>query len=120
MLHGFTGLLALTGDAVWSRELSDLAQAYGGVSRNVPHGAAHALAALVQHATGVATLKTTPKADLEALRVALCGDDRTAPHRRPFRPVFLQPNTPTDGFQLCVGTTCLPAVATPAAVAERL
>ena len=120
LLHGFTGLLALTGDAVWSRELSDLAQAYGGVSRNVPHGAAHALSALVQHATGVATLKTPPKADLEALRVALCGDDRTAPHRRPFRPVFLQPNTPTDGFQLCVGTTCLPAVATPAAVAERL
>jgi uncharacterized protein YyaL (SSP411 family) len=120
LLHGFTGLLALTGDAVWSRELSDLAQAYGGVSRNVPHGAAHALSALVQHATGVATLKTPPKADLEALRVALCGDDRTAPHRRPFRPVFLQPNTPTDGFQLCVGTTCLPAMATPAAVAERL
>ena len=120
LLHGFAGLLALSGEPGWAEELVELARAYGGVSRNVPHGAAHALAALTRQAIGIATLAPPSGADLEALRVALCGDERTAPHARPFRPVFLRPAGASPRYQLCVGTTCLPPLSTPAEVAEHL
>jgi uncharacterized protein YyaL (SSP411 family) len=120
LLHGFAGLLALSGEPGWAEELAELARAYGGVSRNVPHGAAHALTALTRQAIGIATLAPPNGADLEALRVALCGDERTAPHARPFRPVFLRPAGAASRYQLCVGTTCLPPLGTPAEVAEHL
>ena len=120
LLHGFSGLRAATGDATWAKELTDLARAYGGVSRQVPHGAAHALTALVREAIGPATLKATLATDWENLRRALVGDDATAPHRRPFRPVFLQPSAEASGFQVCVGATCLPPVATAAEAAATL
>ena len=120
LLHGFAGVLAWTGEPTWAEAFSELARAYGGVSRNVPHGAAHALTALTRQATGLATVQTPAGADLEALRHALCGDERTAPHARPFRPTFLRAPAGTDGFRLCVGTTCLPPLLSPAEVAERL
>lgn len=120
LLHGFAGLLALSGEPGWAEELAELARAYGGVSRNVPHGAAHALTALTRQAIGIATLAPPNGADLEALRFALCGDERTAPHARPFRPVFLRPAGAASRYQLCVGTTCLPPLGTPAEVAEHL
>jgi uncharacterized protein YyaL (SSP411 family) len=120
LLHGFSGLRAATGDEVWARELSELARAYGGVCRQVPHGAAHALTALVREAIGPATLKTRPDEDWESLRRALVGDETTPPHRRPFRPVFLQPDDATTGFQLCVGSTCLAPVATAGEAADLL
>jgi uncharacterized protein YyaL (SSP411 family) len=120
LLHGFAGVAALTGEPTWAEEFAVLARAYGGVSRNVPHGAAHALTALTRQAIGVATLEPPAGADGEALRRALCGDERTAPHARPFRPVFLRPAGASPRYQLCVGTTCLPPLATPAEVAEHL
>jgi uncharacterized protein YyaL (SSP411 family) len=120
LLHGFAGLLALTGEPTWAEEFSELARAYGGVSRNVPHGAAHALAALTRQATGLATIQAPAGADLDALRHALCGDERTAPHARPFRPAFLLAPAGSAGFRLCVGTTCLPPVSSPTEVADRL
>ena len=120
LLHGFAGALALTGEPTWAEELADLARAYGGVSRNVPHGAAHALTALTRQAVGLATIQAPAGADLEALRAALCGDERTAPHARPFRPAFLRAPAGADGFRLCVGTTCLPPLATAGEVAAHL
>lgn len=120
LLHGFAGALALTGEPNWADELAELARAYGGVSRNVPHGAAHALTALTRQATGTATIQPPAGADLEALRDALCGDEHTAPHARPFRPVFLRAPAGAAGYLLCVGTTCLPPLTSPREVAERL
>jgi uncharacterized protein YyaL (SSP411 family) len=120
LLHGFAGVVALTGEPTWAEEFTELARAYGGVSRNVPHGAAHALTALTRQAIGVATLEPPAGADWEALRTALCGDERTAPHARPFRPVFLRQAGASPSYQLCVGTTCLPPLTTPTEVAERL
>jgi uncharacterized protein YyaL (SSP411 family) len=120
LLHGFSGLRTATGDEVWARELTELARAYGGVSRHVPQGAAHALTALVREALGPALLKAPAHTDWESLRRALVGDDTTPPHRRPFRPAFLRPEAATNGYQLCVGTTCLAPVATMAEVAALL
>ena len=68
----------------------------------------------------LATIQPPAGADFEALRRALCGDETTAPHARPFRPAFLRAPQGADGFRLCVGTTCLPPLASPAEVAERL
>jgi uncharacterized protein YyaL (SSP411 family) len=120
LLHGFAGLHALTGDAFWAHEFSELAKAYGGVCRNVPNGVAHALEALTRHATGAAVLKAAPDSDWDALQEALCGQDVTPPQHRPHRPVFLVPEAGLKGFQVCVGPVCQPPVAAVADAASLL
>ena len=106
LIHACAEAFALTGEERWRDALSDLAQAYGGMARNVPNGVAHALDGLTRHALGLALLKHPPRTDLEPLRQALNGQVNTPAHARPFRPLFLVPSAETTGFQLCVGSTC--------------
>lgn len=120
LIHACAETYALTGDDRWRAALADLAQAYGGMARNVPHGVARALEGLTRHATGHAVLKHAPTAGMEPLRQALIGQVDTPAHARPFRPLFLVASGETAGFQLCVGSTCLPPTGDPAAIAAAL
>jgi hypothetical protein len=78
------------------------------MARNVPNGVAHALEGLTRYALGHAVLKHAPTANLAALQAALGGQVNTSAHARPHRPLLLVASPETHGFQLCVGTTCLP------------
>jgi uncharacterized protein YyaL (SSP411 family) len=118
LLHGLSQLQALSADPRWSREFADLSAAYAGLCRNVPNGVAHALDGLARQTLGHATIKAA--GDWEALRLALNGDSRTAPHARPFRPAFLIETPGAQGFAVCVGQACLPPAATAAEAVASL
>jgi len=120
LIHACAETYALTGEERWRLALEDLAQAYGGMARNVPNGVAHALEGLTRYAVGFAVLKHAPTADLAALRTAIQGQENTLAHARPFRALFLQPDAETKGFQLCVGATCQAPTAEPGEVAALL
>jgi len=106
LLHGFGIMRSLDDDSLWSREFTDLASAYGGLSRNVPSGVSHALDGLVRHASGYATAKAPGGWD--AFRAELLGDANTAPHALPYRPLFMTSTPAEAGFTVCIGQTCLP------------
>ena len=108
MVHACAEAYTLTGEDRWRQTLEDLAQAYGGMARNVPNGVAHALEGLTRYALGHAVLKHAPTANLVALQAALGGQVNTSAHARPHRPLLLVASPETQGFQLCVGTTCQP------------
>jgi uncharacterized protein YyaL (SSP411 family) len=118
LLHGFGQIQMLSADPRWAREFADLSTAYGGLSKNVPNGVAHALDGIARYALGHATVKSA--GEWEGLRTSLNGDDQTAPHARPYRPVFLVPEPATTGYAVCVGQTCLAPVATAAEAAASL
>ena len=118
LLHGFGQLQMISADPRWAREFADLATAYGGLCKNVPNGGAHALDGIARFALGHATVKAAGGWD--DLRVALNGDERTAPHSRPYRPVFLLPEPAMTGFSVCVGQTCLAPVGTAQEAAASL
>lgn len=120
LLNACSELYALTGAERWQQTLSDLAQAYGGMARNVPNGVARALEGLTRHALGQAVLKHTLTADLDPLQVALCGQVKTPAHVRPYRPLFLVPDPKTAGYQVCVGNTCLAPTTELATIAAAL
>lgn len=106
MIHVCAEAYTLTGEDRWRHTLEDLAQAYGGMARNVPNGVAHALEGLTHYAMGHAVLKHALGANLDALQAALSGQVNTLAHARPHRRVLLVPSPETLGFQLCVGPTC--------------
>ncbi|MCX8489174.1 MAG: hypothetical protein ORN22_08725, partial [Opitutales bacterium] len=118
LLHGFGQIQMLSTDTRWAREFADLSTAYGGLCKNVPNGVAHALDGIARFALGHATVKSA--GDWEGLRLALNGDDQTAPHARPYRPVFLLAEPSATGFAVCVGQTCLAPVRTASEAAESL
>jgi uncharacterized protein YyaL (SSP411 family) len=118
LLHGFGQLQMLSADPRWAREFADLSTAYGGLCKNVPNGVAHALDGIARFAIGHATVKAAGGWD--ELRAALNGDVETAPHARPYRPVFLLPTPAATGFAVCVGQTCLAPVKTAHEAAESL
>jgi uncharacterized protein YyaL (SSP411 family) len=118
LLHGFGQIQMLSADPRWAREFADLTTAYGGLCKNVPNGVAHALDGIARFALGHATVKSAGNWD--ELRDALIGDERTAPHVRPYRPVFLLPEPATAGFAVCVGQTCLAPVPTAQEAAASL
>ncbi len=120
LIHACAESHALTGEERWQVALTDLAQAYGGMARNVPNGVAHALDGLTRHALGLAVLKHAPNADMDRLQAALCGQVNTSAHARPFRGLHLQPEPGTAGFQLCVGSTCLAPTTDVTAIAAAL
>jgi uncharacterized protein YyaL (SSP411 family) len=106
MIHVCAEAYTLTGEDRWRQTLEDLAQAYGGMARNVPNGVAHALEGLTHYAMGHAVLKHAPGVNLDALQATLSGQVNTSAHARPHRRVLLVPSPETPGFQLCVGPTC--------------
>jgi uncharacterized protein YyaL (SSP411 family) len=118
LLHGLGQIQMLSTDARWAREFADLTTAYGGLCKNVPNGVAHALDGIARFALGHATVKSA--GPWEGLRTALNGDGQTAPHARPYRPVFLIQEASATGFAVCVGQTCLAPVATAPEAAASL
>jgi uncharacterized protein YyaL (SSP411 family) len=118
LLHGYGQIQMLSMDTRWAREFADLSTAYGGLCKNVPNGVAHALDGIARFAIGHATVKSAGRWD--ELRVALNGDERTAPQTRPFRPVFLISEPAAAGFAVCVGQTCLAPVQTAQEAAASL
>ena len=118
LLHGFGQIQMLSADTRWAREFADLSTAYGGLCKNVPNGVAHALDGIARFALGHATVKSGGGWD--ELRDALNGDAKTAPHARPYRPVFLVAEPVTTGFAVCVGQTCLAPVGTALEAAASL
>ncbi|MBM3867629.1 MAG: thioredoxin domain-containing protein [Verrucomicrobia bacterium] len=118
LLHGFGQLQMLSADPRWAREFAELTKAYGGLCKNVPNGVAHALDGIARFALGHATVKAPGGWD--DLRAALNGDAGTAPHARPYRPVFLLPSPGEAGFAVCVAQTCLAPVRTAQEAAASL
>jgi hypothetical protein len=118
LLHGFGQIQMLSADGRWAREFADLSAAYGGLCKNVPNGVAHALDGIARFALGHATVKSS--GPWEELRTALNGDGQTAPHARPYRPVFLIEEPAAVGFAVCVGQTCLAPVRTAQEAAASL
>ena len=93
-------LYHLTGAAHHAQALERLKVAYPGIVRAAPAAAGHALAACIEEAIGLVSLKAGPGADMEALRHGLT--------QRPHRSVFLQypvKDLPAT-YQLCVGSQC--------------
>ncbi len=118
LLHGFSQIQMLSTDTRWAQEFDELSTAYGGLCKNVPNGVAHALDGIARFAIGHATVKSAGRWD--DLRRALNGDEKTAPHARPFRPLFLIEEPSEAGFAVCVGQTCLTSVKTAQEVAASL
>jgi hypothetical protein len=118
LLHGFGLIQMLSADTRWAREFADLTSAYGGLCKNVPNGVAHALDGIARFAIGYATVKSPGRWD--ELRLALNGDEKTAPHARPYRPLFLLAEPTATGFAICVGQTCLAPVQTAQEAAASL
>jgi hypothetical protein len=118
LLHGFGQIQMLSADPRWAREFADLSMAYGGLCKNVPNGVAHALDGVARFGLGHATVKSAGGWD--ELRAALNGDDKTAPHARPYRPTFLVPEPATTGYAVCLGQTCLAPVRTAQEAAASL
>jgi hypothetical protein len=115
LLHSFNALHILTGEAHWAAAAERLRGAYAGVARQAPQAAAYALSAMTQEAMGLAVLRLRGVADLEPLRQAIVA--------RPWRRIFLVNEDPASGphgYQLCVGTQCLPATNDPQQLAEQL
>jgi hypothetical protein len=108
----------LSADTRWAQEFADLSTAYGGLCKNVPNGVAHALDGIARFAIGHATVKSSGRWD--ELRLALNGDERTAPQTRPYRPVFLIAEPASADFAVCVGQTCLAPVHTAQEAAASL
>ena len=84
----------------------------------MPNGVAHALDGIARFAIGHATVKSSGRWD--ELRLALNGDERTAPQARPYRPVFLIAEPASVDFAVCVGQTCLAPVLTAQEAAASL
>ncbi len=134
LVHVLSRLYALTGEAAYAEELATLRPAWTGYARRAPTAVAHALDGLTRDATGIVVVK----ASAESL-----GELRHELRVRHPRPVLLLPQselgstqppseaTPagnlaasagaeaTSGaFQVCIGTTCLPPIASAIEAAE--
>ena len=115
LLHLFSRLYALTGNENHRKAFSRLKKAYPGFAAKMPHGIPHALAAVAAETAGLAVLKVKGIDDPTELAAFL--RDHTWQDIRV--QVSDDPNQP-DGYQLCVGTTCLAPATTVEALKERL
>ncbi|MDX2110674.1 MAG: thioredoxin domain-containing protein [Verrucomicrobiota bacterium] len=113
LLHALSCLHALTGETPYRELFDSLRFAYPDIAQKAPAAAPHALAAFADEALGLCVIKTSDAAAIEPLRVALC----MRPWRRTF--VVLDPQG-TTGYQLCVGTQCLPPERDPTKVAAMV
>ncbi len=114
LVHVFSALYALSGEARHAAERDRLRPAYTGLAERAPSAVGHALAGFTLDATGLAVLKGGRGTDWPAALKAL--------RAKPWRPVFLQPadDLPSGTFQLCVGTQCLAPTKNLAEVMEQL
>jgi len=106
MLHALSGLYALTGDGRYDAILRSTLPAFSDYAQKVAAGVAHALEAATTHAAGIAVIKVRAGVPLEPLQLALA----TAPWRRVF--VLVDDSELPADYQMCLGTHCLPPMAT--------
>jgi uncharacterized protein YyaL (SSP411 family) len=107
LLHVFSSLHAVTGEAKYREEFQRLQTAYTAYVSRAPGGVGHALAAIITERHGVAVLKVKDQADWSPLAAMI----RDEAWQRMF---VLQSNDPgqPEGFQLCIGPHCLTPVTT--------
>ena len=102
LVHALAGLFALTGNSEYRRHIDSLREAYAGFAERSPGAVPYALAGFTNDAVGVAVIKIKGVKSLDDLQQALAA--------KPFRRTFLlytdDPDQP-EGYQLCIGTTCL-------------
>jgi len=111
LLHVFASLYAITGDAAYQKQFTQLKKAYAGYAQRAPGGTSHGLAAISAEANGIAVVKVKGVDDWEPLAAAL--------RERPWQRLFVlgeEAADQPDGYQLCVGTVCLRATRDPAAL----
>ncbi|MGJ3244275.1 MAG: thioredoxin domain-containing protein [Opitutales bacterium] len=116
LVSALAGLFALTGETRYSQALARLRTPYASLAARAPAAIGHALDAWVQEATGLVVIKGKGIPDWELLRRSLV--------QRPWRRLFLLPADADaeqpEGFQVCVGTTCLEPTGDPEDAANRL
>jgi len=116
LLHAWTLMEVLTGEAGWSSAIERLKVAYPGLARAAPMAVGYALAGLVEREVGAAVLKLHPEADPEEARTELV--------KRPYRPCFLRRTEAERSLpaasQLCIGTQCFPPENEIASVLDKL
>jgi len=103
---------ALTGEERYRNELAEMRPAYGTLATRYPTGLGHVLSGFANDALGTAVLKLGQDADANALQAALAN--------KPWRKVHWQRSEEIQGYQLCIGTQCLPPVSTAEEVAAFL
>ena len=115
LVHVARDLAQLTGESHWDTAWRAMSAAYPGYIERAPHAIGHAMDGITRAVTGVATIKASPKADLEELRQAVAGK----PYRRCF---FIASDTPDqpDGYILCIGTQCLAPTTDLTGLADKL
>ena len=102
LVHVFTALYALTGDQRYVKELRGLRNAYRGLARRIPNGAAYALSGFTAADAGIAVVKVTTGAKLQCLR------DELAQHH--WHPLFIQKaddSAQPSSYQLCRDDRCV-------------
>jgi hypothetical protein len=99
LVRAHAHLYHLTGAPQHAEAFGKLTYAYPGLVRAAPAAAGHALAATVEKAIGIATLKVAKKEALHTVQQAIT--------TRRYRTTYLlhDPTIPGD-YQLCIGTEC--------------
>ncbi len=115
LLHVFSRLYALTGNETYGKAYNRLKKAYPGFSAKMPAGIPHALAAIAADTAGIAVLKIGNERDRGELSSFLREHSRQRLYGHP-----TEESGQSAAYQLCVGTTCLPPVASLAALRESL
>lgn len=119
LIHSFSALSILTGNDIWRKELAEHVTAYGGMARRIPSGVGHALTGLTWAAIGLSTIRCPIGSTMDECQQALCGNEKTPAHQRPYRPLFLIHHSAKE-WVICIGNTCLPPVHSWKEVAEFL
>jgi len=102
MSHLLTGLAAISEKPIFREAKEKLRPTYASLIERVPNGVAYALTAWCQDASGMVSVKSDSRESLSLVAKELA--------QRCWRPQWLvvDDSIPSDSWQLCVGTTCLP------------
>jgi uncharacterized protein len=101
LLHIFSSLYSITGDAAYQKQFADLKRAYAGYAERAPSGVAHGLAAVAAEMKGIPVIKVKGIQDWQPLANML--------RERPWQRMFVLESKAADqpqGYQVCVGSTC--------------
>jgi hypothetical protein len=100
LLYNLASLQAIDTSAPWGNLRNELAKAYGGMTKNAPHGMGRALEALELGESGIAVLKVGPDQDFSAVAKAIQSLEQI---------VYLQ-HYAEKGLHLCRHETCFPVI----------
>ena len=115
LVHSLAGLFALTGNSEYRRQLDQLGEACAGFAERSGAAVPYALAGFTADAVGIAVIKIKGVKSLDDLQQALAAK----PYRRTFLLCTDDPAQP-EGYQLCIGTTCLEPTQEVAALTQKI